>query len=178
MARQRSSGRRTDYVWSSFGDQELTQDLSTSTAFFGTVISNGVAENEAVTLMRLRGRVGAQLDSAAIDESTMLLCGIMIVNRDLFVAAGVTGAPELLPILGVDEASWIWQGSIWLTSGSQALIDWSGQSGSVEIDSKAMRRMKTNAEGLAIVFQMPAALTRDAAGTIDITWMVHFLVGK
>jgi len=171
MARgSRGSGRRTDYEWFNIGDVEVGEDLSVDTAVFGTT---NFIFGSAGTLTRLRGKVGVTLDSAAVDESSMILCGLLVMPSDAVVAGA---APELSNN-GVDDGSWIWQGALYVTSLAEAQVSPQFLSDSIEIDSKAMRRVKGN-QSLVFIFQSPAALTRDAAGTYDITWFVHGLFGR
>ncbi len=171
MARtHRSGGRRTDYTWAHFGDLELSQDLGVSTAVLG---ATEFIFGETQTLMRFRGRVGVYLDAGGADERVMILCGLTVLNGDN------TNAPEIFNTGVVnDEASWIWQGSFWLHSGAGVLApEEFGQFGSIEIDSKAMRKVKAN-EKLVFVFQAPADLVSDQTGTFDLGWQVHFLKGR
>ena len=87
MARQRS-GRRTDYSWSNFGDVALAQALSAGGLFGAT--SSAVLVPQ--TLMRVRGRVGVVLDTGGLNESVMVLCGLMAINTDALAGAA---APEI-----------------------------------------------------------------------------------
>ena len=94
-------GRRTDYQWTNFGDREQSHDV---TATGGTLGSTGSVVVQPSTLMRVRGMIGIQLDPSAVDESVMLLCALVKMSADVFVA-GV--APEIFTNSD-DEASWIW----------------------------------------------------------------------
>jgi len=171
MPRSRS-GRRTDYEWISVGDFEDNVDLGVATGTFG---STGLTIARPLTLTRLRGRVAVTLDAGAVNENAMILCGVMILTADKFVGGG--GAPELFVQAGSDEASWVWQGSLYVSAGDEAAVNENWLSQSLEIDSKAMRRMKPS-ETLAFVFQAPTELVRDASGTYNVTWHLHALFGS
>ncbi len=170
MARGRRSGRRTDYTWLNTGDVELAQDLTTSVGTFG---SSSLVATAAQTVTRLRGRIGVYLDAAAADESAMILVGIGIFDADQVVAGA---APELFAG-GIDDGSWMWQGALYVHSGVGVVAgSEEGQFDRIDIDSKAMRRMKAN-ESIALVHQVPAPLVSDQGGTYDLTWYLHELVG-
>ncbi len=169
MADSRRSGRRSDYEWSHFGDVENTQDLAT-VAKFG---STGLLFQSTSTINRIRGRVGVVLDTGGIGEATMILCGMFVATSELVVAGS---APEL-GNNGVDEASWIWQGSLYLNSGAEAAVITEFLSMSIEVDTKAMRKVKANEE-LVFVHESPASLTTDQAGTYDLTYSMHVLSSR
>ena len=164
MARDR--GRRTDYQWSNFGDRENGQDIAT-VASFGTT---GLASDRAHTCVRIRGRVGVILDAGAVNESAMILCGLVRVTTDAFASGA---APEIFAN-GDDEASWVWQGALWVNSGDEAAIVPDALSDSIEVDSKAMRKFKTN-DTLAFVHEAPGALANDQAGLYNLTYYFHVL---
>ncbi len=171
MARRRGfgGGRGPDYNWNHFGDVNNANDLGTSVSVLG---STSLVFSGAQTIVRIRGKVGCILDTGGVNESTMLLVGLTILNADA-VASGV--APELMtPASGGDDGNWIWQGALWVNSGAEAAVVPDALSDSVEVDTKAMRRVKSN-ESLAFVFQTAAELTVDATGTIDITYFMHVL---
>ena len=170
MARGRS-GRRTDYTWFNFGDVELARDLSNSDAVAG---STGFAFSETATITRLRGMVGVTLDAGGVDENAMILCGLRISSADGF---SVGTAPEIVTNTA-DEVRWIWQGSLYVSSGAEASVDgaFPGLVATTVIDSKAMVRIKST-EVLQFIFQNPAALVTDATGTYDLTYFVHGLSG-
>ena len=166
----RARGRRSDYQWGNFGDQELAQDITTGTGFrSATTLPMNVG-----TIVRVRGMVAVQADFAAIDENAMLLCGLRLGNIEVSAAAGATGSPELFT--GQDDAAdWIWQGALYVSSGSLVLGDDSGSwVDRIQIDSKAMRRTKVG-QTLEMGFEIPAQLNVDAGGTLDITWYARVL---
>ena len=163
----RRSGRPTDYTWANIGDVNEDVDIGGAAR---PVVGFEFAEVQTVT--RIRGRIGATLDAGAVHELGLLLLGITIVSMDAFTGGIV---PEIFT-LGVDEGSWIWQGSIFLSSGSEAAIQPDALSGSVDIDTKAMRRVKAT-ETLVIVAEAPAALWIDQTGVIDVSAFAHILLG-
>ena len=165
----RRSGRRTDYQWFNVGDFENGIDIGAVAAFGST----GLAILAPGTITRIRGKIGATLDAGAVDEAVMLLAGLVVLNSDGFAAGA---APELLTT-GADEASWIWQGALYLSSGSEAAVVDDSLSAQIEIDTKAMRRVKPGLT-LAMVFEVPAALARDQTGTVDVSWYIHCLDGS
>ncbi len=171
---RRSSGRRSDYQWSNFGDLESNQDLGVTGGVFG---ATALGSLEAQTVVRVRGKVGGQLDATAVDERVLLLLGLTIVNTELF-EQGVGAAPEIFSGAGVsDEASWLWTGALWLTSGAESAVNTNSLFDSTEVDTKAMRKMKAH-ESLVFVFQSPAELVLDQAGTFDLAWWFHVLAAS
>ena len=167
MARQRS-GRRTDYEWGSFGDLNLANTLVLAGTFGVTVLDF----TRAGTIMRIRGKVTVDLDAGGVDERGIILCGLMVGNTDLVQATAV--APELLA--SVDEGRWLWQGQLYVSSGAEAAIVLDRLSDSIEVDTKAMARIKAG-QSLAFVYESPAALTTDQGGTFDIGYYLHVLTG-
>ncbi len=169
MARGRGSGRRTDYEWVNFGDI-LAGINPGSAAAFGV---QALGFTLAGTVTRIRGRVGATLDTGAVNELGLLLCGLLVMTGD----AVVTGSAPELSTNQVDEASWVWRGSLFLSSGQEAAVVTDALSNDLVVDSKAMRRVKPG-EVLAMVFEAPAGLWADQAGTIDAVYDLHVLVGR
>ena len=170
MARgSRGSGRRTDYSWGNFGDIAASIDLGFGAASFG---ATRFVFNVAGTVMRVRGKVGVVLDTGGVNESAIILCGLIIVPGDM-----LTTPPELFTD-GSDEGPWLWQGALYVSSGAEASVDgaFPGLTANVDIDSKAMRRIKPT-EQLAFVHESPASITADQTGTYDLTYYVHVLVG-
>ncbi len=166
----RGTGRRTDYSWSGTGDVLLAVDIGAVAQFLGTAGTF----TQPGTVMRLRGQVGATLDTGAVDEIGMILFGIVIVSSDAFTAGA---APEFQTDGATsEEGRWIWTGSIFLSSGAEAAVVTDQLSDTLEIDSKAMRRVKPN-DVLAMVVQAPAALWTDQAGTIDVVARWRTLLG-
>ena len=169
MARTRGTGRRTDYSWGQTGDILIAIDIAAD-AVYGAVGFNFL---EAGTLTRIRGRIGATLNTGGVGEQGLFLCGLTIVHNDSFTA-GV--APELFTG-SVDEASWIWRGSLFLSAGDEAAVVTEKLSGDIEIDTKAMRRVKPN-DLLAMVFEAPLEEWVDGGGTINAFYDLHILFGS
>ena len=167
MARGR--GRRTDYAWSNVGDVMAGRDI-TIAAEFGPTSSQFALPG---TVVRIRGKVGVTLDTGGVDESAMILCGLGIFDADQ-VTAGA--APEIDASGGNDDASWMWTGALYVTSGAEAAVTTNGLYDRLEIDTKAMRRIKPN-EVIAFVTQAPPSLATDQAGTYDLTYWFHILTG-
>ncbi len=161
------SGRRADYQWSNLGDDENGQDLGANTGVFG---STGLAILVPGTIVRIRGTIAGQLDAGGADERAMILLGLGIFRSDYF-ATGT--APELFTA-AADEGSWIWQGQLYLSSGSEAAVVNDFLVDRLTIDTKAMRKVKAG-ETLALVHQAPAAMVVDQTGTYDLTWFIHCL---
>ena len=169
MARGR--GRRTDYNWDNFGDVMDALDLSTTDAQFGT---QGLVSGEAATITRVRGRIGVTLNAAAANEDAIILVGLTVVKTDAFIAAAT---PEISTTASPsDEASWLWQGAIYVSSGAEAAVITDGLIRDLEVDSKAMRKVKAN-DTLALVIHTPAKLVTDQGGTFDLTYFFHCLLG-
>jgi len=162
------SGRRTDYSWSNFGDSIVAADIGQQ-GDFGPAVSTVLAPQ---TLMRIRGKVGVVLDTGGANESAIILCGIMVGNTDLIVGGG---PPELFTGQD-DEASWVWQGALYVNSGAEAAVVTDFLSDSLDVDSKAMRKMKPG-QAIAFVHQSPAELAVDQGGTYDLTYFFHCLNG-
>ncbi len=165
MGRRRTS--RPDYFWGNFGDTLQGLDLGATAAVFGTT---GLFKIVPCTLLRVRGRVSVNLDAGGVNERATILCGLIRINADSFTAGG---APEILTNQD-DEASWLWQGSLYVDSGGEAAVNENRLIDSIEIDSKAMRKLKPG-EGAAFVFHTPAELVVDQAGTFDLSYYFHVL---
>ncbi len=168
MARHRG-GRRTDYEWGSIGDVNLANGIG-SAAFIAASVLDFLL---AATVMRVRGKVGVLLDAAAVDETAMILVGIIIGRTEFLQAVGT--APEML--VAPDEGRWLWQGQLWVNSGAEAAIVPDALSDSIEIDTKAMAKVKPG-DSLALVVESPAGLATDQGGTFDLTFYAHILTGR
>ncbi len=166
---RRSAGRRTDYFWSNFGDVSLGQGIGGS-GTFGSV-AGGVSR--PLTITRIRGQIGVTLDTGGAGESALILCGLMVLNGDAFTAGG---APEIFTGSD-DEASWVWQGAIYVSSGAEAAVVPDALSAQMVVDSKAMRKVKPG-QVLAFVHHSPAELATDQGGTYDLTYFFHCLNGS
>ncbi len=173
MARfKQGSGRRTDYEWFAVGDVLNAIDPGAAAQFLGTFSTLTIA----ATLMRVRGRAYGQIDPGAAAEQHTILLGIGIFTTDA-VAAGV--APEFQVDGGTVEYNWLWTGALFvsgLNQTSEGLAS-SAASDRIEIDSKAMRKLKPN-EVVAMVVEAPAALAVDQGGTSDLMVRYRVLIGS
>ncbi len=165
MARARGRTSRPDYSWTNFGDVEKTQAIG-GDAVLGSSVS---VVNTPQTLIRIRGKVGCYLDAGAGNEDVMILCGVCILSPDAVAAPEIfTGA--------LDEGRWIWQGALYVASGAGiAAGAEESQFDSLDVDSKAMKRLKPN-DQVVFVHHSPVALATDQSGTYDITWYLHCLI--
>ena len=166
MARQ-SQGRRTDYDWANVATTSLTRDLGTTTS----EILMFTEASFAATVTRIRGKIGVYLDAATVADQALILFGIVVLNKDQI------DGPEISTD-AADEASWIWQGSIFVSAGAGvAAGSEEGQFGSIEIDTKAMRRLKIN-DHVTLMVHTPANLVSDGGGTYDVSAYMHTLFGS
>ena len=124
----------------------------------------------AVTILRIRGRLIAQLDAGAVDERASIAVGIIIVTTRAFNAG--SGSMPLPQDNG--ENQWIWHDYVQLTSGAEVAANDTGLIDRVVIDSKAMRKMKGD-ETLAFMAQVADSV--DGGGTVDMMYGVRFLFG-
>ncbi len=168
MARGRRTSR-PDFSWANFGDIEAAVDLSVATAQMGTTALEAVVPQ---TLTRIRGKVALTLNAAGVGESVLMVCGLLIMNKDAF-AVGNTAAPELV-LNGIDEASWIWQGTLYVDSGDEAAVNTNFLTDSIEVDSKAMRKQKPG-QTLVFIWQANGQLVQDMGGVYDLTYFFHCL---
>ncbi len=166
----RRTGRKTDYSWGNFGALQQGIDLSVNQGTFG---STGLVILVPQTITRIRGRVALNLDATAVDERAMILCGLMIVSADGFATGD---APEISTNAN-DEASWLWTGALYVDSGGEAAVNENRLIDVIDIDTKAMRKVKPG-QTLALVFQAAAGLVNDQAGTYDLTYWMHVLTGE
>jgi len=113
------------------------------------------------------------LDTGGVNEQAIILFGIMLMTQD----AATAGTATEIFTGDVDEDSWIWQGSVYVGSGAEAAVITDGLIASVEIDSKAMRRVKPG-QALVFVHESPAELATDQTGIYDLAYFVHDLFGS
>ncbi len=163
----RRSGRRTDYNWVSAAGVNVNVDVGLGTAVLG---AGSVAFNGAGTVARVRGQVLINLDATAVNEQVVIALGLIKVDNDA-LAVGVTAIPK--PHIDGD-AEWLWHGYLLVTSGSEAAVNNNGLIARLEIDSKAMRRVKTN-DNMVLVAEVAAEL--DQGGNFDLLYGYRLLVG-
>ncbi len=170
MARARTrSGRRTDYIWEGATATVSGVDLTLNTA---TILSNN-SQGLARTLMRSRGSIFLQLDAGGNDERVLIGLGLILASQEA-VTAGVASIPK--PIVEI-EADWIWHSFVVLSSLAESAVtgDSSALWARVEIDSKAMRKVKPN-QNIVLVAQVGQVV--DATGTFDVMAGQRRLMGS
>ena len=136
MARGRGrSGRRSDYTWS--GQTWFNAGLGA-----GQSLGNGsiAVVGAAGTIVRVRGQAVATMDVGAADDRMVVGLGLIVGSDDQF-AAGAAAFPSPTDDL---DGDWLWHGFFPL----QSLVGTQGgeisQTYRLEVDSKAMRRVKQN----------------------------------
>ena len=165
MARQRSSGRKTDYTW------ELARGSDFLVAAGGDSVRTVGDFTQAETLIRIRGEVLVWLDPATSE-----------VGDALEVAWGVLRAPTgILSEVGVNPiqdggAPWVAYGVATLAS---EIANFVGvNEGSLmkrfEVDNKAMRKLR-DAETLYFVLRTSSIV---GSPTMNYGFMLRFLTGR
>ena len=113
-----------------------------------TRIGGALSFTESRTIVRCRATLHASIDTPADAVSQVITCGLGIVSTDAF-AVGLTAMPDPGDEL---DYPWLWWGEIllqkWLPAGDSA----SEASVRVEVDTKAMRKVKPR-QSLVWVFQ-------------------------
>ena len=144
MARARRSGRGPDYDWNSL------VDTGTALTTAQGAIGGGFSAAQALTLMRCRGEIILEATPDASGDSDVVGLGLIIVSGDAFVVGGAS----LPGPISDASASWLWHRFVCLEASTNAL------DGShiltnriIEVDSKAMRKMKPN-DTLALVGEL------------------------
>ncbi len=158
----------TDYAWTGVADAEVGMDLAEGTVRVGTAFA---VFNAPQTVMRVRGWWGATLDAGAVDESVMLVAGLIVLSDPV-----IAGAAGSIPSPVTESAlEWLWQGSLYLSSGAEAAIVPDALTAQGEIDTRAMRRVKQE-QNLAFVAEIAASV--DQAGTVDFSYYYRTLIGS
>ncbi len=165
--RVRRSGRAPDYSW--VGLERFAAFTQGSVQAFAG--SSNLGTTLAGTIMRVRGHVGVGMDVGAADDAGVVGVGL-IVGTDAAVAVGSTAFPSPLDQF---EADWMWHGlfafrSISATQG----VDVGGQYLQREIDSKAMRKFKSN-ENLVV---MVDGSLQAGTPTFDIIGSLRILIAS
>ncbi len=145
MARVRSRpGRVIDFKSWSFAPA-----FSTVLAAVGTTIGGSVLFTGPATILRVRGAVQASFDSTVQNTDQMrLVFGLGIVSTD----AATLGASAVPDPGGEAEYPWLWWGSMQLRASANAAEGaWGTQAQKLEVDSKAMRRVKPGESLLWVV---------------------------
>ena len=157
------SGRKTDYSWQGFRGVSLNNSAA------GTIDAI-VTSNIPATLTRTRGELLVMMDTAAISDSLIAAFGI-IVATDAQVAAGVTSVPSPLDVM---EADWLWHGFAPMRSETATQENQlGGQVFRLNIDSKAMRKIKEN----SVVLLVSDGVVLGGTPTYDFVWGIRLLFG-
>jgi len=128
---------------------------------------------DAGTIVRIRGFIAVELDATAVDEKLAVAVGIASVSTAA-AAAGVVS----LPTPFTEEAyPWIWHSYFIVMSGAGASlgVDYAGLFHRIEVDSKAMRKVKLN-ESLVGVSEV--AVGNDQGGTHNVIGGIRVLTAK
>ena len=147
----------------------------TSGSSFISLVSEAILEQIVnPTIVRIRGEVLVTLlSSAAVPSSTFVFLGIKLASQAAFGASAVE-------VPGTDIGSdWIWWKTValvLLTGGTVASPNGDGRNSNVrfEIDSKAMRKVRSN-EQLVLVAQNIAS---ESTTTVGIDGGVRVLLKK
>ena len=156
------------FVWSDILTRLMANTFITKT--ISGVSAIGLQTAGGLTLIRSRGMFNVHFDPTSTADTVHVGLGLMLITNDAF-AIGSTAAPG--PISDADY-DWIWyhvlqMGPAW--TATESGNDLQQNTGYMEIDSKAMRKMKPNqtlcfaAEGLVI----------NGGGTIDVTLTARHL---
>jgi len=154
MAR-RSTGRKTDFTW-----QGLFP-VGNSTASGAAFVQLVVTTTTPATLYRSRGEIIGSIDGPADGNKLGLSFGLIVATEEQ-VAVGATALPN--PAVDLD-AEWIWHGFILLLSQAIVSTDYRLHSGKLQVDSKAMRRMKQG-QSVVLVGQNTAVSGTPASDTV------------
>ena len=155
--------RKTDFEW--VGDTGVSaSNIEVQTAVLS--VGTGIP----ATLHRLRGNVLVNMDVGAADQSMVVGLGVALVSTDAFTVGG-TSLPS--PI-DDDEFPWIWHQFVPLRSITGTQVDEPSQSRYIEVDSKAMRKVKP-AQTLVLVSD---SVLLSGSPTYDVTAGIRFLFGS
>ena len=169
MARRRSSGGRVLDMkqWSDV--PRSTASIATATTTLGAGV---LAFAEPATILRCRGFFQASLNaSQQVGDTIALTIGLGIVSTD----AATVGAGSMPDPGGEPEYPWLWWGSMFLRSYLAVGVNaWGISAQRLEIDTKAMRRVKPG-QSLVVVVES-AGVT--GAPTTDLDFgQIRVLVG-
>ncbi len=147
MARRRGSGRVLDMKqWTSI--QRSAVNITSNTTTLGGGVQNFL---EPGTILRCRGFVEAHFDNTAqIGDEMNLTWALGVVSSD----AAVAGAGSMPDPGGEPDYPWLWWGSMKLFSEVAAgpTGGWGPAAQRLEIDTKAMRRVKPG-QALVIIVE-------------------------
>jgi len=148
MAREfRGGARRMQKTWTGITFNETA--VGTTQAIMGAI---SIAASTAQTVLRMRGVVLIKGTPDALADDDTVGLGIGIFSTDA-VAVGGVSLPEPL---GDANTDWLWHQYVPLLAGQAALLGQDiGSIVRVEIDSKAMRRMKANQSLVLMAIRSP-----------------------
>ena len=140
MARQRTFERaRRQFQWLSVMVRTEVQGLAAVQSLGD--ISIGVGISPRATLARVRGNARGHMEAAAAADSMIVGLGLIVVEEQAFTA-GAASVPSPTDDL---NAEWLWhQLFVFGPAVSAQAVNAIDQYSSVEIDSKAMRKMDEN----------------------------------
>ena len=169
MARRVASrGPQRQFIWSDILTHLMANTFLTKT--ISGVSNQGLQSGGGLTLIRSRGRYNVHFDPTSVADTVQVGLGLMLITDDAF-AIGSTAAPG--PISDADY-DWIWYQLLLMGpafTATESGNDLQQNTGYMELDSKAMRKIKPNqtlcfaAEGLVI----------NGGGTIDVTLTARHL---
>jgi len=160
---QRSRGRRTDYNWTGFITVGLTIAESNTNTLGGSLTFN-----DAATIYRLRGQLLIRFDGTSAGDTNIAGVGIIVVQESA-VAAGAASVPNPLTD---PEADFLWHQYAPFIQPVTDDVGGVSSSMRIEVDSKAMRRVK-DTQTLQLVASMSAA-----TGATTLTGGIRILTGK
>ncbi len=143
----RRAGRKGTKEWTGLATDFVA--VTTSGVLLATF-----AHDQAETVLRIRGEVACFGTPDAINDTTVVAVGAIVVS-DAAVAAGVASIPS--PIDST-KSPWIWHQFLYMRGVSATLIENPGDTifRHAEIDSKAMRK-SGRAESLVFVADILSA---------------------
>ena len=157
----RRTGRRTDYTWNgAFGTLAAVVNA-------GGVSQIVLSDTASGTIMRARGRIKAAIDTGTVNDICVVGLGLIVVTPEQ-LAVGTSAIPNSNDDL---DADWLWHGFVPLSAVATATGN--EDFAMIEVDSKAMRRMK---QGMSVALRMDNAAL---AGTpaVDVTFGIRMLFG-
>ncbi len=128
-------GRTIDYkAWA------FIPAFTTNVSADGTVSGASLAFTAPATILRIRGFVQANFDSnVQLGDNIRITWGIGVISSDAFTA----GAASMPDPGGEAEYPWLWWGSMRLRSEVTSQVEpWGISAQRLEVDTKAMRKMK------------------------------------
>ncbi len=143
-------------------------DIAVATATLGAV---GLQASFANTILRSRGTVFCELDATAVNERVIVMHGLILVSENAF-QAGAASVPH--PFTDTDD-DWIWTGQTVVSSGEETAVNENSLFDRVEVDSKAMRKVKS---GEVYVFVSEIAQSQDQGGSVNIIGAIRMLSGN